>query len=68
MEYLDMADSLLGLCHADGFGWILVRQHLSAAKVVSSKDDPVNKVFWLTGTWDYAAKQKASIVKCLNTI
>lgn len=53
--YLDTADSFMGLGHADRLGWILIRQHLSAAKVVSSKDDPINKIFWLTWTWDCAA-------------
>ncbi len=49
----------MGLGHADRLGWIFVRQHLSAAKVVSSKDDPINKIFRLAGTWNYAAKQRA---------
>ncbi len=64
--HLDTADGFMGLGHADRLGWIFIRQHLSAAKVVSSKDDPINKIFWLTGTWDYVAKQTALIVKHRN--
>lgn len=54
-DYLDTTDSFMGLGHADGLRGILIRQHLSAAKVVRSKDDPINEIFWLTGTWDFAA-------------
>lgn len=67
-DYLDTTDSFMGLGHADRLGWIFIRQHLSAAKVVSSKDDPINKIFWLTGTWDYAVRQKALIVKHFNLL
>lgn len=55
VDYLDTTDSFMGLGHADGLGGILIRQHLGAAKVVSSKDDPINEIFWLTGTWDFSA-------------
>lgn len=51
-DYLDTRDSFMGLGHANGLGWVFIRQHLSAAKVVCSKDDPINKIFWLTGSWD----------------
>lgn len=67
-DYLDTTDSFVGLGHADRFGWVLIRQHLSAAQVVSSKDDPINKVLGLTGTWDYAAKQKTLIVTHGNVL
>lgn len=63
-DYLDATDSFLGLGHADGLGWIFIRQHLSAAKVVSSKDDPINEILRLTGTWNYAAKQRALVKPC----
>ncbi len=62
-DYLDTTDSFMGLGHADRLGWIFIGQHLSAAKVVSSKDDPINKILWLTGTWDYKAKQRAFTVE-----
>lgn len=62
-DYLDTTDSFMGLGHADRLGWIFIGQHLSAAKVVSSKDDPINKILRLTGTWDYTAKRKAFTVK-----
>lgn len=55
-DYLDVADSFMGLRHADRLGWILIRQNLSAAQVVSSKDDAINKIFGLTGTRDCSAK------------
>lgn len=58
-DYLDTTDSFMGLCHADRLGWIFIRQNLSAAKVVGSKDDPVNKILWLTGTGNCSAKQSA---------
>lgn len=60
-DYLDATDSFMGLGHADRLGWIFIRQHLSAAKVVSSKDDPINKIFWLTGAWDCAEKKGHSM-------
>lgn len=47
----------MGLGHADRLGWIFIGQDLSAAKVVSGKDDPIYEIFWLTGTWDFPAKQ-----------
>ena len=62
MIYLDTTDSVLCLGHANRLGWIFIRQHLSAAEVVRSEDDPVNKILWLTGTWDYAAKQTPHVV------
>lgn len=43
--YLHPADSLLGLHHAYVLGGVPLRQQLSGAQVVCSKDDPVNKVF-----------------------
>lgn len=55
-DYLDLADSVVGLGHADGLGRIFIGQHLSAAKVVSSKDDPIYEIFWFTGTWDFQSK------------
>lgn len=57
-DYLDTTDSFMGLGHANRLGWIFIRQHLSAAKIVSSKDDPINKIFWLTGTWDFAKQNR----------
>lgn len=56
------------LGHADGLGWVFIRRHRGAAKVVSGKDDPINEILWLTGTWDYAAKQKALVVKHSNVL
>lgn len=56
-NYLDLTDSFMSLGHTDTLGWVFIRQNLSAAKVVSSKDDPINKVFWLTGTWDCVTKR-----------
>ena len=60
-DYLDATDSFMGLGHADRLGWVFIRQHLSAAKVVSSKNDPINKILWLTGTWDYAENKRLSV-------
>ena len=47
--YLDPADSLLGLHHADVLGRVPLREQLGGAQVVSSKNDAINKIFWLTG-------------------
>ena len=51
-QYLDPADCLLGLHHAYVLGGVPLRQQLGRAQVVSSKDNAINQVFWLTGTWD----------------
>lgn len=51
-DYLDAADGFVCLRHAHGLGGVFIRQDLSAAKVVSSKDDPVDEVFRLTRTWN----------------
>lgn len=51
-DYLDAADGFVRLGHADGLGGVFIGQDLSAAKVVSSKDDPVDQVFRLTRTWN----------------
>lgn len=56
----------MGLGHADRLGRIFIGQDLSAAKVISSKDDPIYKIFWFTGTWDFPAKQMALIVNAAN--
>lgn len=50
--YLHPADRLLGLHHANVLGGVPLRQQLSGAQVVSSKDDSINQVFWLAGPWD----------------
>lgn len=60
-DYLDTTDSFMGLGHADRLGWIFIRQHLSAAKVVSSEDDPINKILWFTGTWDLQQNKELSL-------
>lgn len=52
VEYLDPADSLLGLHHAYVLGRVPLRQQLSGAQVVSSKDNSINQVFWFAGPWD----------------
>lgn len=52
LEYLDPADSLLGLHHAYVLGRVPFRQQLSGAQVVSSKDNSINQVFWFAGSWD----------------
>lgn len=57
-EYLDPADGLLGLHHSDVLGGVPLRQQLSGAQVVSSKDNPINQVFWLTGSWDWARERQ----------
>lgn len=56
-EYLDPADSLLGLHHAYVLGGVPLRQQLSGAQVVSSKDNSINQVFWLAGSWDWARER-----------
>ena len=48
-RYLDAADGLLGLHHADVLGWVPLRQQLGGAQVVSGEDDPIDEVLWLTG-------------------
>lgn len=55
-EYLDAADGFVCLGHADGLGGVFIGQDLCAAKVVSSKDDPVDEIFRLTGTWNCLGK------------
>lgn len=55
-DYLDLADSFVGLGHADRLGRVFIGHDLSAAKVVSSKDDAINEIFWFTGTWDFPAE------------
>lgn len=55
-DYLDAADGFVRLGHADGLGGVFIGQDLSAAKVVSSKDDPVDQVFRLTRTWNCLEK------------
>lgn len=57
-EYLDPADSLLGLHHAYVLGWVPLRQQLSGAQVVSSKDNSINQVFWFAGSWDWAREKQ----------
>lgn len=41
-EYLDSADSFLGLHHTYVLGWVPLRKQLSGAQVVSSKDNSIN--------------------------
>lgn len=50
--YLDPADSLLRLHHADVLGGVPLRQQLGGAQVVSSKDNAIDQVFWLAGSRD----------------
>ena len=57
-EYLDPADSFLGLHHAYVLGGVSLRQQLSGAQVVSSEDNSINQVFWLTGSWNWARKRQ----------
>lgn len=57
-EYLDPADSFLGLHHADVLGGVPLRQQLSGAQVVSSKDNSINQVFWFAGSWDWAREKQ----------
>lgn len=57
-EYLDPADSFLGLHHAYVLGGVPLRQQLSGAQVVSSKDNPINQVFWFAGSWDWAREKQ----------
>lgn len=57
LEYLDPADSLLGLHHAYVLGWVPLRQQLSGAQVVSSKDNSINQVFWFAWSWDWAREK-----------
>lgn len=57
-EYLDPADSLLGLHHANVLGGVPLRQQLSGAQVVSSKDNSINQVFWFAGSWDWARRKQ----------
>lgn len=52
LEYLDPADSLLSLHHAYVLGRVPLRQQLSGAQVVSSKDNSINQVLWFAGSWD----------------
>lgn len=59
--YLDPADRFLGLHHAYVLGGVPLRQQLCGAQVVSSKDNSINQVFWLTGSW-YWAREKQSMV------
>lgn len=54
LEYLDPADSFLGLHHAYVLGRVPLRQQLSGAQVVSSKDNSINQVLWFAGSWDWA--------------
>lgn len=42
VKYLDPADSLLGLHHTYVLGWVPLRQQLSGAQIVSSKDNSIN--------------------------
>lgn len=49
-QYLNPADCLLGLHHADILGRVPLRQQLSGAQVVSSKNDSINQIFWLAGS------------------
>lgn len=51
LEYLDLADSFLGLHHAYVLGGVPLRQQLCGAQVVSGKDDSINQVFWFAGSW-----------------
>lgn len=41
-QYLDPADSFLGLHHAYVLGWVPLRKQLSGAQVVSSKYNSIN--------------------------
>lgn len=58
LEYLDPADGLLGLHHAYVLGRVPLRQQLSGAQVVSSKDNSINQVFWFTWSWDWAREKQ----------
>lgn len=48
----------MGLRHSDRLGWIFVRHHLCAAKVVSSKNDPIDEILRLTGAWNFTDRTK----------
>lgn len=61
-EYLDPADSLLGLHHAYVLGGVPLRQQLSGAQVVSSKDNSINQVFWFTGSWDWTGEKQRGLI------
>lgn len=65
-DYLDLADGFMGLGHADRLGRIFIGQDLSAAKVISSKDDPIYEIFWFTGTWHFPEKAMSSYCKCCS--
>lgn len=53
LKYLDPADGLLSLHHAYVLGGVPLREQLSGAQVVSSKDNPINQVLWLTWSWNW---------------
>lgn len=55
--HLDAADSLLRLHHADVLGGVPLRQQLSGAQVVSSKDNSINQIFWFARSWDWAREK-----------
>lgn len=66
--YLDPADGLLGLHHANVLGGVPLRQQLSGAQVVCSKDDPINQVFWFArpGHLGNSGKKRADEQFCCS--
>lgn len=59
--YLHPADSLLGLHHAYVLGGVPLRQQLSGAQVVCSKDDAINQVlgFARSRYWRESGQKRA---------
>lgn len=66
--YLDPADSLLGLHHAYVLGGVPLRQQLSGAQVVSSKDNSINQVFWFARSWDWETHGEARLAKSVGRL
>lgn len=61
VDYLDVADGVVGLRHPHRLGRVFIGQHLSAPEVISSEDDPVNEVLRLAGTWNWAPEQHKTV-------
>lgn len=56
--HLDPAHGFLGLHHADVLGGRLVRQQLGGAKVIGSKNDPIDQVLGVTGSGNWNTQSR----------
>ena len=59
--YLNTPGGFLGLRHPHRLGGGLLREQLSAAQVVSSKDHPADQVVWVARPWDCVTEEEGEM-------